>query len=188
MHQQSLLPVIPPLHLQDSSTHTEATRYGAVGSHPPNCSSSFAHRHPSVDQSDVTSFPTIMAQYLSQPSVESFWIWLSENDHSILGAEIDRLVDHISGLYDQLNVLRRAYQARITPILEERAKKLPKYNFLVNFVSPIGQLPQESLSEIFTQALFRGGSSTGSRPRPLSVLPCLCGLEKYCYNDSANLD
>ncbi|KAJ4488905.1 hypothetical protein C8J55DRAFT_557928 [Lentinula edodes] len=108
-----------------------------------------------------------MAQYLSQPPVERFRICLSEIDHSILGAEIDRLVDHISGLNDQLNVLRREYQARMTPILEERAKKLPKYNFLVNFVSPIGQLPHQSLSEIFTQALFRGGSSTGSRPRPL---------------------
>ncbi|GAW03982.1 hypothetical protein LENED_005742 [Lentinula edodes] len=54
-------------------------------------------QHPSVDQ--------------SSPPVGIFGIWLSENDYSILSAEIDRL-------------------ARITPILEERAKKLPKYNFL----------------------------------------------------------
>ncbi|KAJ3806497.1 hypothetical protein F5876DRAFT_80644 [Lentinula aff. lateritia] len=89
-----------------------------------------------------------MAQNLSQPPVEIFGIWLSENDRSIFSVEIDRL-------------------ARITPILEERAKKLPKYNFLVNLVSPIDQLPRESLSQIFTQALF-------AEDRPRDHVLALC--------------
>ncbi|KAJ3915808.1 hypothetical protein F5877DRAFT_47892, partial [Lentinula edodes] len=33
-------------------------------------------------------------------------------------------------------------------------KKLQQYNSVMNLVSPIGQIPREILSEIFTQALF----------------------------------
>ncbi|KAJ4489847.1 hypothetical protein C8R41DRAFT_385793 [Lentinula lateritia] len=95
-----------------------------------------------------------MAQYLSRPQIEGFGIWLDKAEKSFLKKRIFRLENHIDGLDDQLDELKRAYEARRTPLLQERAAKLYEHNSVVNLLAPIRRLSLDVLSEIFEQALF----------------------------------
>ncbi|KAJ3917894.1 hypothetical protein F5877DRAFT_79492 [Lentinula edodes] len=95
-----------------------------------------------------------MAQYLSRPQIEGFGIWLDKAEKFFLKKRISRLENHIDGLDDQLDELKRAYEARRTPLLQERAAKLYEHNSVVNLLAPIRRLSLDVLSEIFEQALF----------------------------------
>ncbi|KAJ3862300.1 hypothetical protein EV359DRAFT_83455 [Lentinula novae-zelandiae] len=95
-----------------------------------------------------------MAQYLSRPQIEGFGIWLDKAEKSFLKKRIFRLENHIDGLDDQLDELKRAYEARRTPLLQERAAKLYEHNSVVNLLAPIRRLSLDVLSEILEQALF----------------------------------
>ncbi|KAJ3855789.1 hypothetical protein EV368DRAFT_79337 [Lentinula lateritia] len=95
-----------------------------------------------------------MAQYLSRPQIEGFGIWLDKADESFLKKRISKLENHIDGLDDQLDELKRAYEAHRTPLLQERAAKLHEHNSVVNLLAPIRRLSLDVLSEIFEQALF----------------------------------
>ncbi|KAE9401077.1 hypothetical protein BT96DRAFT_992434 [Gymnopus androsaceus JB14] len=77
-----------------------------------------------------------MSRYISQPRIEEP-IWLDQEDLSFLHARISEAEIQLESLENQMNELKRVYEAQISELMPQKDAKLVEIASYRNICSPM---------------------------------------------------
>ncbi|KAE9383572.1 hypothetical protein BT96DRAFT_843643, partial [Gymnopus androsaceus JB14] len=104
-------------------------------------------------------------------------IWLDQEDLSFLRTRISEAEIQLESLENQMNELKRVYEAQISELMPQKDAKLVEIASYRNICSPVRRVPQEILSSVLELCCLPADgiwSSTYDIIRHTSILSQVC--------------